>query len=311
MDGLDCRIMREFIWGLAVSPLPGDLRMSLGDLARKLGTDEGTVRNRIRNYHKSGFIRGWRTILNPVTFGGRELAVYLDVGGAVSKEEALEAARLLPGVILINCFHGQGLEAILRYRDEAAAKQATALFLRLVRAERYILGRIEFPPCELSLTSTDLAILRCLWEKPRKPAVDVAREAGVSARTVRRRLQRMVDHQALFAFPALDPKAVKDALMAGLLVTYPADRKRDVDEVLARELDDHLWHTLHMRAFAPAGYLPSFYSLFLPNLAKAREVLRRAHDTPGVAECRLELFEEIETHFEAFDGELDLLAAEA
>ncbi len=93
--------------------------------------------------------------------------------------------------------------------------------------------------------------------------------------------------------------------MAGLFVTYYADRKAEVDKCVAAHLDEHLWHVFHMLPYAPGGIHPCAFSLFLPNLAKAREVLRWAHDLPGVVECRLELTEEIETRFEAFDGELE------
>lgn len=307
MDGLDARILRELIWGQTPSPLALDLRLSFGVIARKLAADEGTVRNRVRGYHESGFIRGWRTILNPTLFGGGEIAVWLEVGEGTTKDEVTEAARLLPGVTLINTFHGRGMGLVLRYRDEAEMRREVGLLLRFARAEWRVIGKMPYPLCDLRLSAADRAVLRSLREAPRKPASAISRELGLSTRTVRRRLQRLIDCHAVFAFPVLDPKALTGTLMASLFVTFPADRKSDIDRAIASHLDEYLWYTLHTLPFAADGYRPSAHNLFLPNLATAHDVLRWAHDLPGVAQCRLELFEDIEARLEVFDDELEAL----
>ena len=308
VDALDVRILRELVWGLALSPLALNLRISLGDLARKLGADEGTVRNRVRGYRESGFIREWRTILNPTLLGGQEIAVWLGPAASIPKDKVVEAARLLPGVAIINLYHGDDLEVIVRSRDEASGLRAVEMFLRFAEPQWRLVGRIQFPPCDLELSATDRAILRSLEAAPRKSAVAVSHELGIATRTVRRRLHRLIDGQAVFALPRIDPKALRGDLMVGLLVTCSADRRRETVAALFAELDEHLWHARHAVPLHANAYHPSFYHLFVPNLAKARELLRRAHDLPGVAECRLELFEDIETHYETFAGDLERLA---
>lgn len=305
LDRLDVHILRELVWGRENWPVGSDIRKSYGTVARSLGVDEGTVRNRVRALHGSGFIAGWRTILNPSLFGGGEIAVWLDVGGRASKDELFESACLLPGAILINRSHGKGVFVVLRYHDEVEVRREIDLLLRLADAEWRIVGRVPFPSCDLRLTPTDRSILRCIRGDPRRPAVAVSRELGISTRTVRRRLQRMIDHRALFAFPALEPKAVEGPLIGALLVTYRADRKAEIDERILAHLDDFLWHVFHMLPYAPGGLHPCAFNLFLPNLAKAREILIWAHDLPGVVECRLELMEELRTRFEVFDDELE------
>ena len=309
MDALDARILRALIWGQALWPLSGDPRTSFSAMARKLGVDEGTIRNRVRRSHRSGFISGWRTILNPSLVGGGEIAVWLDVGYPATQDEVLEAARLVPGAILLNRYHGKTLCIVLRYHDAYEAKLATELLLRIARAEWRVVGRIPFPACNLRLTATDRAVLRALHGDPRKPSATVARELGVSTRTVRRRLERLVEGRAVFAFPAPNPKAPTGTLMGGLFLTCAPDRKKEVDEAVRKRLEEHIWHVFHMLPYAPGGFHPTFYNLFLPNLAMAPEILRWAHDLPGVAECRLELVEDIETRFGIFDDELERLAA--
>ncbi len=305
LDGLDVRIARELFSGQALSPVSWNVRTSLCVLARRLGVDEGTVRNRVRAYHESGFIGGWRTVLNPTLFGGGEIAVWMDVGDGASKDEVLEEARLLPGAMLINCLHGKGACVILRYHDETEVKREVDLLLRIARAEWRVVGRVPFPPCALRLNASDWAILRCMQNDPRKPAAIVAREVDLSTRTVRRRVQRLMDGQAAFALPGLKPSTLRGMLMCGLFVTYPGDRKVAGDARVGAGLDDALGHVFHMLPYAPGGLFPCLYNLFLPNLARFREILRWARDLPGVAECRPVLVEDIETRFEVFDADLE------
>ncbi len=194
---------------------------------------------------------------------------------------------------------------ILRYHDETEVKREVDLLLRIARAEWRVVGRVPFPPCALRLSASDWAILRSLQDDPRKPAAIVSREVGLSTRTVRRRIQRLTDGQAVFALPELRPGALRGTLMCGLYATYPGDRKASVDARVSANLDECLWHVFHMLPYQPGGLFPCLYNLFLPNLARFREILRWAHDLPGVAECRPVLVEDIETRFEVFDADLE------
>jgi len=69
MDSLDVRIIHEMVESKATSPVDSNVRKSLSSIARKLRVDENTVKNRIENLKRSGFLRGWWVGINPNLVG--------------------------------------------------------------------------------------------------------------------------------------------------------------------------------------------------------------------------------------------------
>ena len=305
MDEVDVRILRELAQNPPTAHPGTHFRRSFAVTAKNVGVDEDTVRKHVRWFHDVGLIERWRTVVNPTLFGGGEVALRVDVNPPTSKDDVVEKLRLLPGVVLLVRFYGTLIAVVLRYYDEAALRKLVELVKRIAEADRLHAARIPFPPCGIRVSKTDWDVLRTLHDNPRKPYVAVSRELGLSSRTVRRKLRRIAEEGAAFAFPALNPRAVPGGVMAALFVTYPAELKREIDRRIATELDAYLWHVFHMLPFEPSEPLPCSFNLILPNVASAREVLRWTKRIPGVREARIDLFEEIETSFEPFDEELE------
>jgi hypothetical protein len=161
---------------------------------------------------------------------------------------------------------------------------------------------VPFPSAEVKLSDLDWRILGSLSRHPWKPYVSISREIGRSPRTVRRRLERLSGQGALFAFPALDPKAVKRSVMAGILVTYAPERKERIDAEICRRLDPYLWHVFHMLPLAPSFAAPCVFNVMLPNAAVAPDIKRWVQRLGGVKAVRCELYEEIITMYEPLDA---------
>jgi len=304
------------VQGRAASPLDPEFRRSFGAIARTLGVGTDAVRSRVRRFHESGFIAGWRTVVNPNLVGGQEYVITLHVP-ASGVERFLDTARLLPGTFMITRFHGTLVGLIFREYDERSARRRIELIEKLAGAERAYASRIPFPPCPIVLIRTDRAILQALRRDPRRRIGDIAKEVGVNARTVRRRLERLSREAAYFALPSLHPRALEGALMAHVRVEYPAARKREIDERLAASLEPQLWHVFHLASHDGGATAFCIYNLVVPSVAGGREALRRAVETPGVTAAWLELYEDFETLVDAIDEEMDrrlggpLVAAES
>ena len=304
MDEVDVRILRELAQDPPIAPSGTQFRKSFAVTAKVVGLDEDTVRKHVRWFHDVGLIERWRTVVNPTLFGGGEVALRIDVKPPTSKDDVVEKLRLLPGVVLLVRFHGTLIAVVFRYYDEVALRRLIELVRRIAEVDRLHAARIPFPSCAIRVSKTDWDILRTLDDNPRKPYVAVSRELGLSSRTVRRALRRIAEEGAAFAYPALNPRAVPGGVMAALFVTYPAELKREIERRIATELDAYLWHVFHMLPYEPSEPLPCLFNLVLPNVASAREVLRWTKRMPGVREARIDLFEDIETSFEAFDEEM-------
>ena len=114
LDSVDVQILKELLQGQAAAPVNAQFRQSYEAIARRVGVNEETVRNRVKGYHRSGFIQDWRTIVNPNLLRSGELAIWMDVNPPTSKDEVVEKIRLMPGVVLIGHYYGTLLAIILR-----------------------------------------------------------------------------------------------------------------------------------------------------------------------------------------------------
>ncbi len=267
-------------------------RQSYEAIARRVGVDEETVRNRVKGYHRSGFIQDWRTIVNPNLLRSGELAIWMDVNPPTSKDEVVEKIRLMPGAVLIGHYYGTLLAIIIRYRNESAVKRQIELIRRVAEVDTLVVGKVPFPPCSRPLGKTDWGIVRALQREPRKPCAAIAKELRLSSRTVKRRT-----------------RAAQGAVMSTLLVTYAMEQKREVDEKIGTHFATYLWHIFHMLPYGIGDPLLCGFNLILPDVGEAEEVLRWAKRLPGILGVRIDLGDGLETLYGPLDEEIEMGSA--
>jgi DNA-binding MarR family transcriptional regulator len=90
-------------------------------------------------------------------------------------------------------------------------------------------GRVPYwisnlPSCDLRLRNLDWIIIRHLMHDPRKDASEVARQSGVSSRTVNRRLKRMTQEKVAYLIPVRNIKKSKGIICSFLI--FCTDRGR-------------------------------------------------------------------------------------
>ena len=115
----------------------------------------------------------------------------------------------------------------------------------------------------------------------------------------------MVKGSAIFALPSSDPGAIRDAVMADLVVEYKSqDVRHEVDKTLLELLDRYCFFPGIWESY-------SVYTVILPSVPTSQEVLRAVKKVSGIGSVRIELVEErYELHnalFEAMDRKLAAL----
>ncbi len=303
-DTLDVRILRLLLQGQVPSPLSPDFRQSLAAIAKKVRVDEDTIRHRLRKMEASGFIEGWRLLVNPTVWGGGQISVLFDVDPESSKRELVEKLRLVPGIIFVTAFY-DSMGAFLEYVDEIVVPREIELIRQLSGATDVFVAKTAFPECNAVLTARDWSLLRALRENPRKSYGELALEVGLCARTVRSRVSRLLAQSIAFAWPALNMRAARGGVLIHLIVWYPGERKAEIDRTLTAELEPYLWHTMHMLPYRHGDLWPCGYDLFVPNMSIAREVLGSVKRVPGVEQARVLVHEDIFNFFDAVDEEFD------
>ena len=286
MDRLGIGILRELLIDESTLTLQPDVRRPYCDIAKKLLVTEDTVRNRVHQMQQSGLIRGWRLGLNPTLLDQKMEYVLVDVNPPSSKEEVVQTARALPGVLGVQNFVDNTIGITLAYAEREELDTIITRLKRKARSQDSLSIKLPFLPCKMSLSDTDWRLVKAIQSDPRKPYGEVARELGISRRTVKRRANRMMKGHAFWLLPELDLKKL-DGVMAHLSVTYPPGMKPEID----REIF-HKYETLMVMGHSA---LPeySWFAFVVPNVGAADDIRAWTSKLKGVVSARVSIPGEI------------------
>ncbi|HZW56982.1 MAG TPA: winged helix-turn-helix transcriptional regulator [Nitrososphaerales archaeon] len=276
---LGVRVLRELT---SPGSLQWNFRESYSKLSKSLGADEETVRLTLKRALDSGFIEGWRLVLNPHLFGGSYAGAQLDVDPSVEKSRVISQISLIDGVFLLFDFSGPGLRAAFYYNGESSLQRKVELMREICHQRRddpVLHWRVDAPPCRLKLRSTDWKIIRAIRKDPRRNSNEVARELGLSTRTVNRRLKLMTEDKVGYLLPLRNVRKSK-GVMCTFLVFCPESKKEGINE-MARSVADRVDFAYN----SVKGLC--LLTLFVDNLPEADEICESLRNAGGVSEVRM------------------------
>ena len=285
MDELDVKILRALISESVVSPSTAQVSSSLRNIAARLGADDATVSYRYRRLRQTGCMSAWRLTVNPTFFGCRMVNVAADVQSASSKPDMIRKLRLVHEVVALTDFYGKALTVLIMYSTDESLSRVVELFSRITDAERITQSRMALPRSGTShLTETDLAIIRALSADARRSTVLVAKELGISTKTVKNRVERLRKENTIFPLPVLNFGSVPGFIPVQLSYTYSSrGAKGLVDRAVLSRFD--------------ANYLFGGFAdqesgsvmLSAPTMADVQRFLDWATSQEGVASARVDI----------------------
>ena len=136
-------------------------------------------------------------------------------------------------------FYGSGLRLFVIYNGDVSRSRMIELISRITNAEKITQTRMVLPRSETKkLTVTDVAIIRKLSNDARKPAQLVARELGLSTKTVRNRVEKLREENTIFPFPILNIECVPGLIPIYVSYIYTNNKaKASVDHALISHFD--------------------------------------------------------------------------
>lgn len=302
MDRLDVAILRTLLLDSHGYPTRSEIRQSQASIARKLLVSKQTVKHRIDGYKSSGFLRGWALFPNPNLLGQGLAQARLEVLLPSSKKDVISKVRLVDGVWHVANHHGNALGVGLSYENEASLKNRLELVARICGSKRVSLGRIAFPPCEYRFAPVDVRLIQAANGEPWQSIESIAKRAGVSTRTVKRRLDSMIDERAIFVSPNLDPTRLKGAIVTNLMVFFAS---RSVASAAEREVvqivNEKFWGAIRGLDYA-------WFELVIDNIADAGRILAQVKMLDGIKEAYLDVVEEHLPQHQVFAMQIEALA---
>ncbi len=281
------RIIREFVQGepsLSIWPARADIKPALARLSKKLSVAESTVRERYGRL--SRFLSGWTLMVNPGLVQEKLGGLSLEVPAAVPKKEVLEKLILVDDMLFIVNYSGRLLGCVFFYQDTASVRNKVGLIRRIAACDDAIYTDVPFPSCAIEPSTTDLRIILSRQEDMTKSNRMTAEELGVSSRTVKRRLARLVREGAVWPIASLREGALTDCVRADLLVVcHDAESRVETEAEIVPMVDDYLCFNGRFVSF-------TLFSLLLPSVPIAGTILDRVARMSGVDLARIDLVEE-------------------
>lgn len=286
MDGLDVRILRELTQATGVLPARLGFRASYRTIARALDVSPGTVRNRVHRMTAEGVLMGTSVYGNPSLLGLEAAAYAVEVSPDRKKTEVVERLRRLDNIYFIQNFRGNLLGLTFVFPDDVARAKTIGAIQRITGARGGVFSRVLYPPCHVRPTQPEWRLLSRLMRESFSTYAALARELGVSIRTVKRGVAKLVHGRALLSVPTLNYRALSGCVPVDLVVAFtsPAARHEAERKVLAMVGD--------MMIFAGLWADFGLYSLLLPGVSTATHLAEEVPRIPGVGMARVEIVDE-------------------
>ena len=223
-----------------------DSRRSYRELANQLKLSVNSVHKRIQALRESGIIRAFTAKISILAlnaqviwiFGRSEGHSFDEIRGRLAANDRINWAAIAGGNYLYVMAHLQNIsemEAVVDFvRREASVPSPTV-------------GVESFPyqTTDLTLHPLDYQILYALRNDSRRAVSDIAEELGVSAKTVHRRLSKMIESGMVQLSFEWYPDASNDIFTLCHLSLKPSSNKAEVISLLYSKYSPNVIWTIN------------------------------------------------------------------
>ncbi len=255
---------------------------------------------------KNGFIKYFQIYPNYRLLGVTGSAYLFELDDVLEKYEIIDKCSLVDGVVEVHNFIGSNICIDFTHQDGRDERRRLDLFSNLTRCdspEKFY--ERAMPQVEVeSLTNTDWQIIKSLRYDAFKPLSKVAKELGLTAKTVRSRFERMVQNNAIIIVPIVNPAEIANTITYVLLIYPSPDKREEVMEKVMQEFSNSCF------LVDSSSHGNSMLSLAARNLAETEDSLIRARKIKGMMDVKLLILKEMREYTQWIDSTIDRKIAE-
>lgn len=187
MDEVDIALCRSLL---------KNSRTPYSDLGKALGLSPQAVHRRVQSLTEDGIVRGTTAYPSFRAFSRMWILIY-GWSKAPSMADVAEKLRADQSVAAFQVASGNFIYVQGSVRDANDLAQLVSFVQKAASLHDLQVGIMPTPPAapEGALTYLDLRLIAALREDARRPVAEVAEEVGVSAKTARKRLDRMEEEE--------------------------------------------------------------------------------------------------------------------
>jgi len=220
LDDLDFSILKK---------LTANSRMSDHSIAKRLQVTTNTVKNRIRNLIEEGVLHGFETHLSATFFNATHCWLSAQLSGNEPEAKIVEeigkidkVSFIMPtteNLMLIAMDFSNSTDLDNTIQQMSGRKGITGI-QTYIYSSQHLHKKIDVSPL-------DWKIIKSIRFNSRKSPSAIARECGISTRTVNRRLKRLYNGGVIHHVITFDPMASKGTIVYGIFAEYDARFPRD------------------------------------------------------------------------------------
>jgi len=262
------------------------LRPTYSDVAKKLGIDEETVRVRVRQAERAGTVIRWQVEINPHVLGREATSVILNVDDPSKKDSIISQIKLIDEVVFIMDFYEKPLRIHFYHENDQDRERKLDLIKSICGDKNPTYWQLGFAPVSAKLKKTDWQIMKALRRDSLLSNLEVAKEIGVSARTVKRRVSFMTEARAIYTHTVGNIKRVPGMAYLFLVDCANERKKREIDEQIRSRLDNAIFEDTFNKQY-------SIYAAVFHNMGEADEMYRWIKSLEGAEKTRTYVIREM------------------
>jgi Lrp/AsnC family transcriptional regulator for asnA, asnC and gidA len=181
-----------------INSLSRDSRIPYSDIASIVGISPNAVRTRVNKMLTKGVIQNFVVNVNPVIFGYEKecFLTIKHIDKTTKEDDILNGLNLLGDVVVYA--RQLGRASIFALSLKTGAEDKIGLMVNLLKPAVVESSMfVNYKPISMSINNSDFKIIKCLLSNPRMQVADIAKEASISTKTVKRRLEKMRENHIL------------------------------------------------------------------------------------------------------------------
>jgi AsnC-type helix-turn-helix domain len=182
-------------------------------------------------------------------------------------------------------FYGKAISFYVIYNGDESRARTIELISRITNVEKITQSRMPMPQSlTKNLTAIDVAIIRALSKDARKSTLLVAKELGLSTKTVSKRVDRLRRENTILSLPILNIASIPGIIPIYLSYVYTkSEVKTSVDREIISNFD--------------AGYIMGNFAdpdvgnvvIGASTMADVPKIMEWAKSQPGIASARVDI----------------------
>ncbi len=241
----------------------------------------------MKRWEKTGFIKRYQIVPHNSVLGIRSSFYLFSFDDIVKKYEMIKKVRLVEGSLSLVNLLGGSFGVWLAYEDDEEKDRRLALLVEVTGCKEPQVLADDIQRSFLGhLSGLDWKIIRCLRHSALKPLSAIAKDCGVTRKTAKFHVEKMINDDAFYIGAVFDASGVRGLVIYMLAVVIDKTKREETLRDLGRTFREKIF----AEWVSPGKVI---YALWAINAGEPEESYVMARNVKGVAHVEMAVVKEV------------------